>query len=552
MKRYLIVVGALVLTLLIPFLLRPSEDTAGFDVDAGGTLTIITPHVESIRTEFTKAFQRHMKEKFGRNVEIQWLTPGGTTEIDKYLDTEYRAAFENYWKTSQTEDWNSSFGGAVSVSKLPDDADPKLKAARQYFLNSSLGVKIDLFFGGGTYDFEKQKRKGYLVATDATGTHGPAAVKKKHPEWFTEEIIPQTFAGEIFYDNSLCWIGNCLSSFGIVYNEDLLERLGIYQEPKQWEDLTSAAYSGYIALADPGKSGSAAKAFEMIIQQQMQTAVKQAQKDAASPPSGTQPVRSVEEALGYGWTRGLQIIQRIAANSRYFTDAAPKPPQDVARGEAAAGMAIDFYGRTFVEKLQKPDGTCRVKYISPKGGSAVSVDPIAMFRGAPNPELATQFIEFTLSMEGQRLWGNRANTQDGPERVALRRLPIRKDYYTPSERINAADPNDRPYEQTTFVYEPTYTGPAFNALRIIIRAMCLDTQDEMKIAWTALRDHNFPPKATANFSDLRIISYDKVMTGISKIFAGSDKVVQARVARDLAGQFRNQYLNAAEMAKRGE
>ena len=42
------------------------------------------------------------------------------------------------------------------------------------------------------------------------------------------------------------------------------------------------------------------------------------------------------------------------------------------------------------------------------------------------------------------------------------------------------------------------------------------------------------------------------MNDMVKIFNGSDKVMQARLARDLAGNFRNQYLNSIEMAKRGE
>jgi iron(III) transport system substrate-binding protein len=551
MKKYLLVFAAMVLTLLVPFVLRPKGERVSGPVD--GTLAIISPHVESIRTEFTRAFQRHMKETYAQHVEIQWLTPGGTSEIDKYLDTEYRAAFEGYWKKSQLDQWEDSYASAVAMSKLPADASAQLKQAREVFLNSNLGVGIDLFFGGGTHDFEKQKRKGYLVATDVTGQFGPAAIKKKHPEWFTDAVIPQTFAGQTFYDSNLCWIGNCLSSFGIVYNTDVLDRLDIYEAPKQWEDLTQPGYAGYIALADPGKSGSAAMAFEMIIQQQMQQAIAHMQKLQAQPPSATRgPIRSEAESLSYGWTRGLQIIQRIAANARYFTDAAPRPPQDVARGEAAAGMAIDFYGKTFVEKLQQPDGSCRVAYVTPPGGSAVSADPIAMFRGAPNPDLATKFMEFVLSSEGQRIWGYRAGTPGGPQRIALRRKPIRKDFYTPAEQVYASDPGEHPYENNTFIYEPKYTGATFSALRVIIRAMCLDTQDELALVWKELRDHNFPPRATENFADLRIIGYDKVVNDLSKIFNGTDKIQQARVARDLAGYFRNQYLNAAELARRGE
>jgi iron(III) transport system substrate-binding protein len=533
MKKYLIVFTALVVTLIIPFVLRPAEDRV--ETTEGSTLTIISPHVESIRMEFTRGFQRHMRENHSRNVEIQWLTPGGTSEIDKYVDTEYRAVFESHWKKTQMTDWRPVLANAVAMSKVPDDADPELKSAREVFLNSNLGMKADLFFGGGTHDFEKAKGKGYLVATDPTGKYGLAAIKKAHPDWFADTVIPQKFNGQSLYDPELCWVGNCLSTFGIVYNSDLLQRLSIDSPPRQWADLTHPNYAGYIALADPGKSGSAAMAFEMIIQQQIQIAVAQAKKRAAepAPAQGQAPLqiagealpKTEEEAISYGWNRGLQLIQRIAANARYFTDSAPRPPQDVANGEAAAGMAIDFYGRTFVEKHQRADGTSRVVYHTPVGGSSVNADPIGMYRGAPNPELASLFMEFVLSLEGQRLWGYRTGTPGGPTRKALRRLPI---------------------------YEPKYTKSTFNALRVIIRAMCLDTQEEMKSVWKELCDHGFPPRATQNFSDLRIISYEKVMGDLTRVFNGSDKIQQSRIARDLAGYFRNQYENAAELAKRGE
>ena len=41
----------------------------------------------------------------------------------------------------------------------------------------------------------------------------------------------------------------------------------------------------------------------------------------------------------------MRLLMRIGANSRYFTDASTKIAIDVAAGEAAAGMTIDFYGR---------------------------------------------------------------------------------------------------------------------------------------------------------------------------------------------------------------
>ncbi len=105
-------------------------------------------------------------------------------------------------------------------------------------------------------------------------------------------------------------------------------------------------------------------------------------------------------ALEGGWEDGLNLIQDICGNARYFTDSATKIPLDVAQGDAAAGMCIDFYGRTYNELLRKPDGSSRVEFVIPERGTSMGVDPIAMFRGA-NREASQLFIEFVLSRRGR-------------------------------------------------------------------------------------------------------------------------------------------------------
>jgi len=86
---------------------------------------------------------------------------------------------------------------------------------------------------------------------------------------------------------------------------------GVKELPASWSDLTNPLLFKQVALADPTKSGSAAKAFEMVIQQQMQELVREAGVEAP-------------EILAIGWKRGLEIIQAASANARYFTDAAEK------------------------------------------------------------------------------------------------------------------------------------------------------------------------------------------------------------------------------------
>ncbi len=541
--------GAIAFTLVLPFVLR-SDDRPSFFSRTDDRLAIFTPHNDTIRREFGEAFQEWYKERTGRTVRIDWRSPGGTSEIVKIISSEYHAAFEHHWRKNAVRPWQTSFGRAFTDPKLdrkPDDATLPTpdQQARAVFLASDIGIGVDLFFGGGTYDFERQRRNGTLVAEDASGQYGFAALKRQQPDWFDEAVIPESVGGEPYRDPGLTWVGSCLSSFGIVYNADTVARLGL-PPPQQWEDLADPRYYGQIAVADPSKSGSIVKAFEMIVQQQMRKSL-----DEAQPRIERTPLRMREgtevAALRDGWIEGLQLIQRIGANARYFTDSSAKVPLDVANGVAAAGMCIDYFGRTWNERLRGEDGTSRVQFVTPRGGTSVGVDAIAMFRGAPNPAVAHAFLEFVLSPEGQALWDYRPGTPGGPRRMSLRRLPIRRDMYTPGRLQYFADPDVLPYEHAAeFTYVPAWTANRFNALRLGVRVMCIDAHAELTETWEDLIATGFPPLAMEQFGAMGQLAADP--EGITSLLASNDKLIQVKLARTLGAQFRRSYKLARAKA----
>lgn len=510
---------ALAVVLGIPFLLKPGENLLG---NADDTIVIITPHNEQIRYEFSRAFAEYYKQRTGRTVRIDWRMPGGTSEIARFLKGEYYAAFESYWR-KLGKPWNAEASSSFDSPKAGTEA-------RSAFLSSNVGIGIDLFFGGGSFDFMQQADAGRLV---------DCGLLKTHPGWFIDQSIPQTVSGEIFYDKQGRWIGAVLSSFGICYNTDSLERLGVTEIPSAWSDLGNPIFNRQVALADPTKSGSAAKAFEMIIQQQMQEAVR---------AKGENP-----EILAEGWKKGLQIIQSASANARYFTDSAPAVAIDVSLGDAAIGMSIDFYGRYQSEAVKIGNKPSRLQYFTPAGGSSVGVDPIGLFRGAPNEEAAKLFIEFVLSIEGQKLWNFRVGTPGGPVKYALRRLPIRKELYAPEFQAFRSDPTVFPYEEAKlFTYHPEWTGPLFKTLSFIIRVMCLDTHDEQAAAWQALIDAGFPPQATAVFNNMDAVAYSVAWDVIKPALSSPNGISEVRLANEFGEKFRRQYRDAARLAKEGK
>ncbi|MFT5465480.1 MAG: iron(III) transport system substrate-binding protein [Verrucomicrobiales bacterium] len=535
------VLGLLFIVLATPFFLR--SDQGDRNAMADRTLVIISPHNEAIREEFARGFQDYMRNQpESELVKIEWRDVGGTGEISRFLDTSYRAAFESHWKKTVQTEWNGPDSpGAASINyRMPSafdtpDEQATYEDARQKFLASDVGVGIDLFFGGGDYDFKQHSRKGHLV---------DSGIVDAEPEWFEEEVIPSTASGVQLYDKEHRWLGNCLSGFGIVYNEDSHERLGL-NPPREWEDLKDPLYFGSLALADPTKSGSAAKAFEMLIQQQLEIAVQE-----IDPEKVVDMDQAIADAMDRGWTRGLNLIQGIAGNARYFSDSSTKPPYDVAQGNAAAGMCIDFFGRTLNERYLREDGSSRVQFILPLGGTAITPDGIGMLRGAPNKDLALEFMRYLFSPPGQRIWHYKTSARGGPQNTALRRLPIRLDAYTPEELALSNDAEILPYEKAEeFTYHSDRTGKYFSVIRFVIQVMCLDNHEELREAWQALIDHNGPPKASEIFYNVSLVGYSGGAAHLANMLSLDDPIALQGERRRLRAYFRRNYELAARKAR---
>lgn len=519
------------MVLLLPLVLQPRREkppAAGEE-----TLVIVTPHNEAIRAEFGRAFSEDFAARTGRRVRVDWRTPGGTSEIARYLRSGYLAAFQHHWTTTLGQRWSNDVDKAWDSAKTTLGNDPAsdtpAQKARRAFLDSKVGVGIDLFFGGGAFDFIVQSGAGRLVTTGFV---------EEHPEIFGEALIPAVVGGEPFWDKEGRWIGTCLSAFGIVANMDALERRGISEAPVRWRDLTSPKYFGGIALANPTQSSSVNRSFEMLIQEQM----LQEWKALGAAPEDEQQARME------GWAAAMRMLMKIGANARYYTDSSTKIALDVTAGDAAAGMTIDFYGRYQSDAVRQPNGRSRVHYVDAVGGTSTGADPIGMLRGAPNPELAKAFIAFVMSEAGQKLWGWKVGTPGGPKQYALNRLPILPTLYAPEYAQHRTNPEVDPYQlANAFQYHESWTSPLFRAIAFIVRVMCIDPHEELQDAWAALIENDFPPEATRTFENIEPVNYAAANGEIRK--AVGDKLEEVRIAKQLSDHFRAQYREAEALAK---
>ncbi|HZW10211.1 MAG TPA: extracellular solute-binding protein [Phycisphaerales bacterium] len=446
MARWLIAL-AFLLVLGLPMAMSRCTRESRAPTDAGlPALIIVTPHVPQIREEFARAFDEWRRREHGEGARLDFRSIGGTSEIIRALQARYNAAL------------------AAGKYTLSDTGEVIMEPG---------SIDVDVMFGGGTFDHGRLKTGVTLRIDDGRAPPRDVAVPMSVPAGFEQPRLDAWFgdnsigAGTL-YDPDQHWIGTALSGFGIVYNRDLTRELLGRDDLASFEDLADPRLAGWVALADPRQSGSVTTTIDAILS-------------------------------AYGWDRGWRVLRAISGNTRYFTNSSSKAPIDVSQGEAAAGLAIDFYGRTqsqVVMREGETPETARVGYVDPPGEVSIDADPVSILRAGPNPELARQFVEFCLSDEGQALWGFHATSTEtgagnppdasgallGPRRFELRRMPIRRDFYArfAAHLIDKVDP----YQ---IVSDAAPAGWR-SAIGIMMGAFAVDTHDDIGEAWRALRD----------------------------------------------------------------
>src|SRR3990170_3642786 len=103
MLKKILILTALAITLVLPFALRPSQQPRE---RADDTLTIITPHNEAIRHEFSVTLRKWYQVRTGRTVLLDWRVIGGTSDIARFLESEYVSAFKNHWTREVKRPWS--------------------------------------------------------------------------------------------------------------------------------------------------------------------------------------------------------------------------------------------------------------------------------------------------------------------------------------------------------------------------------------------------------------------------------------------------------------
>lgn len=335
-----------------------------------------------------------------------------------------------------------------------------LRYLQSEFKNKPAGIGIDIFFGGGLEPYLALKAERLL--------HEYALPKP------LLEKIPPSLAGVPLYDPDHTWYGATLAGFGIVYNKVVLA-LTKLPVISTWDDLASAKAFDWVGSSDPRKSGSVHMVYEIILQ-------------------------------AYGWDKGWRIITALGANVRNFTNAASQIPKDVAIGEVAYGLAIDFYAWAQVKEA----GADKIGFVMPDNLTMITPDGIGILKGAPNLPVAQAFVRFVMSEEGQKLWLLNEKVPGGPQRFQLNRFSVLPSLYTQSSQAMAVKLNPFSY-RSNFVFDASLSSERWSIVNDLLGALIIDQKHLLTRAWKDALSNRSSPQEFDRLAAMPI-SADEALT----------------------------------------
>jgi iron(III) transport system substrate-binding protein len=186
----------------------------------------------------------------------------------------------------------------------------------------------------------------------------------------------------------------------IGYNTTLVKAA---DAPKSFADLLDPKWVGKIVKAHPGYSGT------------IMTATYQMQRDL-------------------GW----EFFEKLAKQRIMQVQSSADPPKKLALGERAVMADGNEYNLFQMKESNQP-----VEIVYPTEGAPLIIGPNAIFKGAPNPNAARLFQNFSFSPEAQQLiidtGGLRSmhpGTKEKPGRTPFRDIKTMKDDAAAVEKMS--------------------------------------------------------------------------------------------------------------------
>ena len=179
-------------------------------------------------------------------------------------------------------------------------------------------------------------------------------------------------------DPGRAYFGTKLITTGIVHH------LRAPFVPRSWTDLLDGRARNQVAMPSPAVSGAAAIHLAALVQ---------------------------NPALGWSY------VERLVANGVQARGGNGPVMQAVAGAERAFGIAIDYL------PIREAAKGAPVRFVFPEDGVSAITEPAAILSTARNVPAAIAFMDFLLSMEGQRLASSQGFLPADPEVAPPRGFP---------------------------------------------------------------------------------------------------------------------------------
>ncbi len=167
-------------------------------------------------------------------------------------------------------------------------------------------------------------------------------------------------------DDAGYWFGTYITPEVIAYNSEVLSADGA---PKDWDDVLDPEWKDKVLIRDPLASGTMRTIFGMIVHRSLRETGDTAQ--------------------------GMEWLRRLDAQTKEYVLNPTLLYQKLARQEGL----VTLWTMPDIEHLKARTGL-PIDYVIPESGTPLVVDGIAIVKGAPNAELAREFVEFVGSQEG--------------------------------------------------------------------------------------------------------------------------------------------------------
>jgi ABC-type Fe3+ transport system substrate-binding protein len=281
-----------------------------------------------------------------------------------------------------------------------------------------------------------------------------------------EATLPKALLGVPLVDEQRYWHATALSAFGILYHKEAIAQRGL-PVPRTWKDLAMPPYYGWVAMADPTRSGSNRFCLGLILQR-------------------------------YGWIKGWGLILRMAANSRVLLPSSSDVIGDVASGMCLAGLSVNFTALREIA-LQGED---RLGFVSPSDALAITPALTTILNCGSNPEIAKRFLAYSFSEEGQSLWALRGGLAGAGEdwdtgaiRQTLFRYPIMPSVYERFGDDLAVQGN--PFRlQSDFKLDMDLEAKQAKIIAPLLVAACGENHVLLQQVWAKIIERGAPNLAT--------------------------------------------------------